>query len=196
MEEVSASRSFYVYALKDPTSSPAFPFYVGKGTGVRAWEHELHPDHSAKGERIQAIQNAGREVSVVKLVEHLTEEQALKVEAELISAFGTVATGGLLTNSVVPSGRKRISRGHNPTVPSGVIEKAQIGLGLLKEAALELAIANPPGLTNSEVSHTLGLQSDYLGGSKDYLSWSVLGLLMREGRVKRVEKKKHQAQVR
>ena len=196
MEEVIASRSFYVYALKDPTSSPALPFYVGKGTGLRAWEHELHPDQSLKGQRIRRIQGAGREVSVVRLVDQLTEEQALKVEAELISAFGTVATGGILTNSIVPSGRRKGKQATKLTVPSGVVEKAQIGLSLLKASVLELAIANPLGVTNSELCHTLGLQSDYHGGSKDYLSWSILGLLMREGRVRRVEKKRHQAQVR
>ena len=31
---------------------------------------------------------------------------------------------------------------------------------------------------------------------KDYLPWSLLGLLMREGKMKRVEKKKHKAVVR
>ena len=191
-----ATRSFYVYALKDPTTSPSLPFYIGKGTGVRAWEHELHADYSLKGQRIKAIQAGGREVSVVKLVESLTESEALHVEAELISAFGTVATGGFLTNVVLPSGKKRVGSARELTIPSGVQEKAQIGLKLLKEAILELAVANPIGVTNSDVSHTLGLQSDYLGGSKDYLSWSILGLLMREGRMKRVEKKRHQAQVR
>ena len=33
-----------------------------------------------------------------------SEVQAVKLEAELIAAYGTEDTGGLLTNSVVPSG--------------------------------------------------------------------------------------------
>lgn len=33
--------AFYVYTLKDPRSSPAKPFYVGKGVGTRAWDHLL-----------------------------------------------------------------------------------------------------------------------------------------------------------
>lgn len=81
-------------------------------------------------------------------------------------------------------------------VPAGSVEKAQIGLDLLKAAVLELAQANPNGIKNSDASKTLGLQSDYAGGSKDYLAWSILGLLMREGRVVRGEQKKHRAVVR
>ena len=62
------------------------------------------------------------------------------------------------------------------------VEKAQVALELLKSAVLELAQANPDGITNSDTAKTLGLQSNYLGGSKDYLSWSLLGLLMQEER--------------
>jgi len=64
---------------------------------------------------------------------------------------------------------------------------------------LELAKANAKGVTNSDVCHSLGLHSNYAGGSKDYLSWSVIGLLMQEGRLKRVDsggRGYHQAQVR
>jgi hypothetical protein len=52
------------------------------------------------------------------------------------------------------------------------------------------------GLTNYDVAKCLGLQSDYGGGSKNYLSYSVLGILMREGKVKRLPNKKHTAAVR
>jgi hypothetical protein len=76
-----------------------------------------------------------------------------------------------------------------------VREKAQLGLRFLKEAVLELAQSNSKGVLNSDVVKGLGLQSDYLGGSKDYLSWSLLGLLMREGKMERAENKKHKALV-
>ena len=191
-----SERSYYVYALKDPLSSPSLPFYIGKGTGVRAWEHELKIDESSKGKRISKIHLQGREVSVVKLVDGLTEAESFRVEAELISAFGIESRGGLLTNSVMPRSTDKQSSKRLITVPNGIFEKAQVGLHLLEDAVLELAIANVEGVTNSEVAHTLGLQSDYLGGSKDYLSWSILGILMRDGRLKRVDKKRHKAQVR
>ena len=48
-----------------------------------------------------------------------------------------------------------------------------------------MARANPKGITNSDTASILGLRSDYGGGSKDYLSYSVLGLLMRAGLLKR-----------
>lgn len=57
--------------------------------------------------------------------------------------------------------------------------------------------ANPTGITNSETASLLGLRSDYGGGSKDYLSYSVLGLLLREGKLeRRPGGRKHVARVR
>ncbi|MFW8626816.1 GIY-YIG nuclease family protein [Deinococcus sp. ME38] len=176
--------SYYVYALKDPRMSPAAPFYVGKGIGTRAHDHLRRPDSTPKGQRIREILAGGAEVLVVRLVEGLTEAQALKIEAELIAAFGTQASGGLLTNTVLPSGLGGKARA-GKVVPAGVPEKAQVGLQLLKDAVLEFAQANPDGVTNSDTASLLGLRSDYGGGAKDYLSYSVLGLLMREGKVER-----------
>ncbi len=183
---------FYVYALKDPRVNPARPFYIGKGAGTRAWEHELRVDGSRKGQTIKEIQQAGHKVLTVMLVESLTEMEALKVEAELIGAFGTERSGGCLTNVVVPSGRVVETR-ESVNVPEGVVEKAQIALELLKASVWELTRANKNGVTNYDVAKCLGLQSDYGGGSKNYLSYSVLGILMREGKVKRLKDKKHQA---
>lgn len=65
------------------------------------------------------------------------------------------------------------------------VEKAQEGLSILKEAILELLGQKSDGLTNAEIAKMLDIQSDYLGGQKDYLSWSVLGLLLNEKKVVR-----------
>ena len=64
-------------------------------------------------------------------------------------------------------------------------EKAQQGLSLLKEAILEILASHPEGLQNAQVADLLGLRSDYKGANKDYLSWSVLGLLFNDRRVDR-----------
>lgn len=181
---MSNDTTYYVYALKDPRASPALPFYIGKGVGTRSHDHLVKPDNTRKGLKIQEIELAGHKILVSRLVDSLTETQAIKLEAELISAFGTIDTGGLLTNTVMPSGLNMKVRAL-VVVPSGVQEKAQVGLSLLKESVLELAKANPLGITNSDTASLLGLRSDYGGGSKDYLSYSLLGILMREGKLER-----------
>ena len=183
---------FYVYALKDPRTSPAMPFYIGKGTGSRPFDHLVTPDATKKYARIREILTDGSIPMVDILVEDLTEAQALRLEAELISAFGTTELGGLLTNAVVPSGLG--VRKIGIVVPQGCIERAQLGLQLLKTAVLELARANPSGIKNSDAASLLGLRSDYRGKQKDYLSYSVLGLLLREGQVVRAaESHRHRA---
>ncbi|SFK01955.1 GIY-YIG nuclease family protein [Methylophaga sulfidovorans] len=187
-----AQNPFYVYALKDPRQKPAKPFYIGKGTGNRAWEHQTRIDDSIKGKVIHEIHEAGLDVLHTVISDNLTEEQALKIEAELISAFGIASHGGLLTNKVRPN-PENISKKVKVNIPNGCYEKAQMGLELLKSAVMELAKANPSGIKNSDAAKYLGLQSDYGGGSKDYLSYSILGILMKDGRITRNDKKKHKA---
>ena len=175
------SGTFYVYALLDPRASPPSPFYVGKGNGSRAYAHLAEDGETRKVRRIREIRSAGLEPIVKSLVTELSESEALRIEAQLISAHGTLETGGTLLNRVVPTGERR-SRSE-VAVPQGSVEKAQIGLALLKESIRELAAANPDGITNSDAVLALGLQSDHKGEQRNYLSWSVLGILMREGSI-------------
>lgn len=170
------SNSYYVYALKDPRSNPAKIFYIGKGTGSRAWNHIINVDDTRKGIFIREIMDSGKEVMITQLVSDLTEAQALKIESELISSFGTIDSGGTLYNTVIPTGIVRRVQ-NNINVPTGVIDKAQIGINLLKDALEEFSEANPGGITNSDSAHYLGLQSDNDGKQQDYLTYSVLGNL-------------------
>ncbi len=52
-----------------------------------------------------------------------------------------------------------------------------------KDALEEFSEANPAGITNSDSAHYLGLQSDNDGKQQDYLTYSILGILMKEGRI-------------
>ena len=98
-------------------------FYIGKGTGNRAWEHQSKIDDSLKGKTIQAIHDAGLNVLHTIISDDLTEEQALKIEAELISAFGIKSQGGLLANRVRPN-PENISKKIRINIPNGCYEKA------------------------------------------------------------------------
>ena len=174
------SNTYYVYSLKDPRTKPAKVFYIGKGTGSRATDHLKKIDETRKGKFIQEILDSGYSPVVAKIVEQLTEEQAFQIELELISSFGTVDTGGTLYNSVIPKSiRRKVD--NKVTVPSGALEKAQLGLKLLKDSISLLSEENPDGITNSDCAHYLGLQSDNEGKQQDYLTYSVLGLLIKEG---------------
>ena len=61
-------------------------------------------------------------------------------------------------------------------------DKAQAGLSLLKESIFEFLRQHKDGTAHSKVVTELGLESDFEGNQKNYLSWSVLGLLVNEGR--------------
>jgi hypothetical protein len=174
------SLTYYVYSLKDPRQQPASIFYIGKGTGSRATDHLKKVDETRKGKFIQQIVNEGYIPIVNKIIEKLSEEQAYQAELELIALFGTIDTGGILFNSVTPKTiKRRIDK--NITVPTGAIEKAQVGLKLLKDSIAALAEENPKGITNSDCAHYLGLQSSHDGNQEDFLTYSILGLLKKEG---------------
>ncbi|ELX4167137.1 GIY-YIG nuclease family protein, partial [Vibrio vulnificus] len=143
------SNTYYVYSLKDPREKPARVFYIGKGTGSRATDHLKKVDDTRKGRFIQEILDSGNSPIISRVVESLTEEQALQIELELISSFGTIDNGGSLYNSVIPKSIKR-KIDKNIVVPNGAVEKAQLGLKLIKDSITSLSEENPDGITNSD----------------------------------------------
>ena len=62
---------------------------------------------------------------------------------------------------------------------------AQDGLQNIESAILELLERKPEGLSNVEIAELLDLRSDFRGGSRNYLTYSVLGGLLRRGKVRR-----------
>ena len=67
---------------------------------------------------------------------------------------------------------------------------AQDGLQRVEDAILELLHRNPQGLRNIQIANMLGLRSEARGGQKNYLTYSVLGRLLTQGRVVWDEKTK------
>lgn len=69
-----------------------------------------------------------------------------------------------------------------------VEDKSRNGLNLLKEAITEYINLYPEGVSNGDIARALGLESDFGGNQKNYLSWSVIGLLVKEGKIVRFTK--------
>lgn len=63
-------------------------------------------------------------------------------------------------------------------------EKSKKAVALLKEAILEIIESANDGIGNSDIARVLELESDFEGKQKNYLSWSVFGLLVNEGKIR------------
>ena len=66
---------------------------------------------------------------------------------------------------------------------AGPLSLAQTGLRRIEDAILELLQHNPQGLRNVQIADMLGLRSIVRGGQRNYLTYSVLGGLVEQGRV-------------
>ena len=67
---------------------------------------------------------------------------------------------------------------------------AQEGLRNIQNAILNVLESEPQGVKNAEIADRLGLRSSIRGGHKNYLTYSVLGILMKDGRVTQNEAKR------
>jgi hypothetical protein len=90
----------YVYAHVDPRQRPTAlhalsvqlpgsPFYIGKGSGARAWDLKRNQGH---GKIIKQIRDEGfPDSSIVQVIaENLSERDALMLEAKLIYLLGSI----------------------------------------------------------------------------------------------------------
>lgn len=106
------ARNYYVYVHCDPTASIALkkdgvstfgatmgmthlPFYVGKGTGNRAFELDRNETHRKVRQKLKLFD---KDIKVTILKEGLTEKEALMLESKLIDIFGLISIGGRLVN--------------------------------------------------------------------------------------------------
>ena len=67
---------------------------------------------------------------------------------------------------------------------------AQGGLRLIEDAILQVLESHPEGLRNSQIAEVLGLRSAFRGRQQNYLTYSVLGGLLEDGRVVRDDQTK------
>jgi len=92
---------FYVYVYLDPRKPGNFiyenlvfdyePFYVGKGTGLRLYNHLYESSVSRnkiKYNKIKKIKNVGLEPIIIKISDNIEESTALKLECETIKKIG------------------------------------------------------------------------------------------------------------
>jgi len=117
----SDERRFYVYAHVNPRGSKVKnggdfalcfngrPFYIGKGTGRRAWELNRNEGH---GVELRQLRDAGvADSEIVHIIrDNLTEREALEIESKLIYFFGTKfepGRKGILVNLDFPARPRR-----------------------------------------------------------------------------------------
>ena len=129
--EVQRELRYYVYAYVDPRDEKVF--YVGKGTGNRAFEHLGDGKETAKKQRITEIQEAGKEVRIDILVYGLTEAEALQVEAVCIDLIGLDQLTNLVTGHQSDWGGRR---------PAGaLVQELEAEPVTVEEPALAINIA-------------------------------------------------------
>ena len=103
---------FYVYALVDPINR--LPFYIGKGKKNRMFVHlkSYDKNNAKKHKIINLIRNLGHEPVALKIMDNLSEEEALNTEMFYIKEFKEVLN---LTNFIIqPPSRagKKLSEEH------------------------------------------------------------------------------------
>ena len=92
--------------------------------------------------------------------------------------------GGLMSRGEIirdPDTKVFLSNGRDNTA----LDAAQEGLRQIEVAVLRLLEANPTGLRNVEIAELLDLRSDFQGGQRNYLTYTVLVSLMSQGKVSR-----------
>lgn len=108
---------YYVYSLSDPRTDEVF--YVGKGQGRRALQHERavrngrSDSNFAKNERIRSIVAEGLSVTVQVLETFADEAEAIRAEARHIAA--TPGLLNIMSNGAPQSTLARL-KGHQQTM--------------------------------------------------------------------------------
>jgi len=96
---------YYIYQLVDPRNGK--PFYIGKGTGARAYQHAKFKDGNNnlhKDRVIKKIINEGLEPKIEILFDGImNEDQAYNLEGEVIRSVGIDNLTNICENNKPPS---------------------------------------------------------------------------------------------
>lgn len=95
---------YYVYELIDPRDHKVF--YVGKGTGDRAYQHQKFQDGNRnphKDRKIKKILATGKEIVVNIVKKNLNEERAYKLESKIIKKIGIDNLTNICEDRIPPS---------------------------------------------------------------------------------------------
>lgn len=113
LDKLCQERKYYVYAHLDSAagridigdlSFNGLPFYIGKGTGRRAYDLKRNEGHGAELRLMREFGRSPYEIVQI-LKDGLTEQEAYCLEAKLIHFFGTRFDGvknGILVNLTKP----------------------------------------------------------------------------------------------
>lgn len=66
-------------------------------------------------------------------------------------------------------------------------DRAKAARTELEQAILDYLAERPEGAINNQIARDLGLESDFAGRQKNYLSYSILGGLLKQGSIVREE---------
>ena len=100
-------KTFYVYGWVDPLSKTVF--YVGKGKNNRAYS--MHSTQRCHGKLKKILHGGYTMQDVVKIVHaNLDENEALKLESQLILKYGRLEDGGTLFNYIIDT--KNVTKHH------------------------------------------------------------------------------------
>ena len=110
--EFDTNPIYYVYTHCEPTANAhvgkngktsfaaavgmkKLPFYIGKGTGNRAYDLDRNETHRKIRQRLRSF---GKEVEVEIIKSNITDLDALMLESKFIDIFGLISSGGKLVN--------------------------------------------------------------------------------------------------
>jgi hypothetical protein len=172
--------NYFVYALKDPRTDT--PFYVGRQTGSRSYDHLVQADDSPKGRRIREIDAAGGSVQISLLIEDVSEAEAIRVVARLIAEHGLASQGGPLLNPDVRRGAS--AQLDKLQSPPGIERELAARLSGLLDAVMTLARANPDGIGDADLVTRLD-DGHHPPGHYAGLAHCLLDLLVRDGSLRR-----------